>query len=381
MILKGIDNLKKFGKVLEGKKLGLITSISGVDNSLNSTIEVLHEQYHLAALFAPEHGVRGDKDAGETVDTYIDDATGVPVYSLYRKDSKRLTKEMFESVDAVVYDIQDLGVRYYTFISTLLYAMEDCAAYGKELIVLDRPNPLGGTVVEGTILENEYKSFVGAYPLATRYGLTPGELALMVKDREQIPCELTVIPCEGWKRDMLFPETGQTFIMPSLGIPRFETALLYTGTCLAEGTNLSEGRGTSCPFEIIGAPYIKSPELVSYLRGQDLPGVAFTPAYFTPTSSKHQGVFCQGVHIHITDYKAYESYKTGLIILEGIRNLYPNEFEMLPPKSEGGRHFISLLSGNSSLTRTNWTSKGILEENKKALNEFKTIKQKYHLYE
>lgn len=381
MILKGIDNLKRYGNYLKDKRLGLITSISGVDNNLNSTIEVLHEHYHLTALFAPEHGVRGDKDAGQTVDTYIDKATGITVYSLYRKDSKHFTKEMLENVDAVVYDIQDLGVRYYTFISTMIYAMEDCATFGKEFIILDRPDPLGGMVVEGNVLNSEHKSFVGAYPIATRYGLTPGELANMVKTREHIPCDLTVIPCDGWKRDQLFPETDQTFIMPSLGIPRFETALLYPGTCLIEGTNLSEGRGTSCPFEIIGAPFIESARLVSYLREKQLPGVAFTPAYFTPTSSKHKNEFCQGVHVHITNYKTFESYKTGLVILEAIRDLFPNDFAFLPPVNSNGRPFISLLSGNNAFEQMDWTSKSILEENAAALEQFNKDKKQYHLYE
>ncbi len=381
MLLKGIDNIKQFDSCLKNKRLGLITSISGVDNNLNSTIEVLHEHYHLTALFAPEHGVRGDKDAGQTVDTYIDEATGITVYSLYREDSKHFTKEMLEKVDAVVYDIQDLGVRYYTFISTMIYAMEDCAAFGKEFILLDRPNPLGGIVVEGNVLNSEYKSFVGAYPVATRYGLTPGELALMVKDKEHIPCDLTIIPCDGWKRNQLFPETGQIFIMPSLGIPRFETVLLYPGTCLIEGTNLSEGRGTSCPFEIIGAPFIESARLVSYLKEKKLPGAAFTPAYFTPTSSKHRNEFCQGVHIHITDYKTYESYRTGLVILEAIRDLYPKEFSFLPPVKSNGRPFISLLSGNNAFEQSDWTSKAILEANEAELEVFKKEKKEYHLYE
>ena len=380
-MLKGIDNINKYKELLTGKRIGLITSISGVDNQLTSTIEIIHKNFNLQALFAPEHGVRGDKDAGQMVDDYIDESTGVPVYSLYRKDSKRLTKEMLEKVDLVVYDIQDLGVRYYTFISTLIYALEDCAKALKQFVVLDRPNPLGGTIVEGSVLETDYKSFVGAYPIATRYGLTVGELALMVNAEESIGCDLKVVPCSGWKRSEMFYQTDQIWVMPSLGIPRFDTALLYPGTCLAEGTNLSEGRGTACPFEIIGAPYIKAQELIIKLKGMRLVGVKFTPVYFKPTSSKFQGIFCNGVHFHITDYNSFQSYKTGIIVIETIRDMYPNNFEILRPENSNKKPFISLLSGNNTFESTKWISTIILENNKKMLETFKNKKQKYHIYD
>lgn len=380
-MLKGIDNILKYSDLFAGKRIGLITSISGVDNQLNSSIEIIDKHFNLRALFAPEHGVRGDRDAGQMVEDYVDELTGVTVYSLYRKDSKRLTKDMLDMIDIVVYDIQDIGVRYYTFISTLIFALEDCAKEGKQLIVLDRPNPLGGTSVEGNVLDPTYKSFVGAYPIATRYGLTVGELANMVNEEENIGCNLVVIPCTGWKRDDMFPDTGQIFIMPSLGIPRFDTALLYTGTCLVEGTNISEGRGTSCPFELIGAPFIKAHVLVDRLKSKKLKGVNFTPGYFTPTSSKYQGDFCNGVHIHITDYESYESYKTGLTVIEVIRELYPNEFHFLEPINKNSRPFINLLSGNNFLYDMDWTCEEILEKNQKELEEFKQKKVKYHIYE
>lgn len=381
MILKGIDRVKEYDHWFRNKRLGLITSISGVDNRLISTIEILNQEYELKALFAPEHGVRGDKDAGQLVDTYVDDITGVTVYSLYRKDSKRLTEEMLAEVDVVVYDIQDIGVRYYTFISTLIYAMEDCAKFGKEMIVLDRPNPLGGMKIEGNVLDITYKSFVGAYPIATRYGLTVGELATMVKEEQNIPCNLKIIPCKGWKREMLFPEMKQVWIMPSLGIPRFDTSLLYVGTCLFEGTNISEGRGTSCPFEILGAPYIEADKLVKHLREKELLGVGFTPAYFTPSSSKHKGVFCKGVHLHITDYKCFDSYKTALVVLESIRNMYPKDFLILPPQKVGNKPFISLLSGNGMFQNSDWNFDKILIKNERELFEFQKRKEKYYLYD
>lgn len=380
MVKNGIDCIGDYSKLFRGKRLGMITSVSGVDVRLQSSIQILHNQYGLSALFGPEHGVRGDKAAGEMVDTYNDPHTGVPVYSLYRKDSKRLTPEMLAGVDAVVYDIQDLGVRFYTFISTLIYAMEDCAANGKELIVLDRLDPLGGDVVEGNLLEPEYSSFVGAYPLPMRYGLTAGELATMVNHAQGIGCNLTVVPCTGWKRSQLFSDTGNLWMMPSLGIPRFDTAVIYAGTCIFEGTNLSEGRGTSCPFEIIGAPYIDGYQLSQHMNDKALPGVLFTPAYFTPSTSKHSGVACQGVHLHVTDAHAYQSVCTGTALLYAVRSLYAQDFAFLPPVREGGRSFIQLLGGGDAYQQIE-DEQALLKSFEADSANFAVYKQKFHLYE
>lgn len=379
MVLNGIDRIESYSSLLKGKQLGLITSVSGTTVDLRSTIQVLAESAHLTALFSPEHGVRGNMAAGEMVETYQDPYTNVPVYSLYRKDSRRFTPEMLENVDAVVYDIMDVGTRYYTFISTLLYAMEDCARYGKELIVLDRFNPLGDTV-EGNILDEQYKSFVGAYPLCNRYGLTVGEFAQMANQEKQIGCNLTVIPCENWKRNQLFPDTGNLWVMPSLGIPRFETALIYPGTCLFEGTNLSEGRGTACPFEVIGAPYIDAQRLTDAMREKRLPGVQFSPVYFRPTTSKHNGVQCGGVHIHITDYKNYPSMRVGIELLYAIREMYPSEFEFLPPHREGSKRFIQLLAGGNLLDEGSLDKDDVLRRYERDSQQFATHKKKYHLY-
>lgn len=380
MVKNGIDCIGDYSKQFSGRRLGMITSVSGVDVRLQSSIQILHNQYGLSALFGPEHGVRGDKAAGEMVETYNDPHTGVPVYSLYRKDSKRLTPEMLAGVDAVVYDIQDLGVRFYTFISTLIYAMEDCAANGKELIVLDRLDPLGGDVVEGNLLEREYSSFVGAYPLPMRYGLTAGELATMVNHAQGIGCNLTVVPCRGWKRSQLFSDTGNLWMMPSLGIPRFDTALIYAGTCIFEGTNLSEGRGTSCPFEMIGAPYIDGYQLSQHMNAKALPGVLFTPAYFTPSTSKHSGVACQGVHLHVTDAHAYQSVRTGTALLYAVRSLYAQDFAFLPPVREGGRSFIQLLGGGDAYQQFE-DEQALLKSFEADSASFAVYKQKFHLYE
>lgn len=379
MVKNGIDCIDNYDAVFRGKKLGLLTSISGVDRNLNSSIEILLKKYGLTALFGPEHGVRGNVGAGGIVDDYIDSYTGIRVYSLYRRDSKKLTKEMLDQVDAVIYDIQDLGVRYYTFISTMIYALEECARYEKEFIILDRFNPLGDKV-EGNCLKPGFESFVGAYPLCMRYGLTVGELARMVNTEKKLGCQLTVIPCEGWKRNTMHPDTGNVWVMPSLGMPRYDTALLYTGTCLFEGTNLSEGRGTAAPFEIIGAPFIDAIELVKHMTEKKLPGVLFSPVYFKPSFSKFQGEECEGIHIHITDDREYQSALSGLELLDSIQKLYDDRFTFLEPFKGSKRRFADLLFGSEQLTKGLVSKEELLEEYEQDVRAFSERKRAYHMY-
>lgn len=379
MVLNGIDRISEYDNVFRGKRLGLITSISGVNVKLRASIDILSEKYTLAALFSPEHGVRGNVEAGGVVDTYQDPYSGIPVYSLYRKESKRFTDEMLEGIDVLVYDIQDVGTRYYTFISTMYYACQECEKRQMEFIILDRPNPLGDKA-EGNLLQEGYESFVGAYPLCMRYGLTIGELAGMIYAEQGYSFPLTVIPVQGWQRDMLFPETGNLWVMPSLGLPRFESALLYPGTCLFEGTNLSEGRGTSAPFEIIGAPYVDGYRFAQYMNGRKLPGVLFSPVYFTPTASKHAGEACEGIHIHVSDVHAVEACRTGLELLFGFRELYPEHFSYLPPFREGGRKSVELLFGSDEISKEDASLQSILEKFEKDSQSFTARKQQYHLY-
>lgn len=317
MVKCGIDRIGEFGALFRGKRLGMVTSVSGVTLDLRPGYVKFHEVYPLVCLFGPEHGMYGKDGAGEDVDDVArDSATGLPVYSLYGgEEGRHIAPERLETLDAVVYDIQDLGTRFYTFISTLLYVMEDCAAAGRELIVLDRPAPLDGVTVEGGLLEPEYRSFVGAYPLCIRYGLTAGELACMVNAEQKLGCRLTVVPCTGWERTRLFSETGNLWMMPSMGIPHFSTALVYPGTCLFEGTNVSEGRGTACPFEMIGAPFVDGAALAGAMNREGLPGVIFTAACFTPYASKHKGEPCEGVLLHVSDAHAFRPVRTGVTLL------------------------------------------------------------------
>lgn len=378
-VRNGVDCIMQYAHLFQGKRLGLITTPTGLTGDFVSTIEILHRNFKLAALFSPEHGVRGDQEAGAVVDTYRDPITDVPVYSLYRSDSKRLTSDMLDEVDIVVYDIQDVGVRYYTFIYTMLYAMEDCANAGKPFVVLDRINPLDGVTVEGNLLKPGYHSFVGNYPLCVRYGLTAGEVAAMANDQMNWNGELHIIRCEGWERGMRFPDTGRMWVPPSLGIPRFEAALLYPGTCLFEGTNMSEGRGTTFPFELIGAPFIEPEKLADEMNRQQLPGVWFRPVYFKPTTSKHQGERCGGVQIHVTDSHAVRTVDTGVSLLYAIKENY-EQFHFLPPVKEGSRPFIDLLCGDNAYRRDSVNVPVLLEQFREESREFAKMKQSYHLY-
>ncbi|GJM81116.1 hypothetical protein HMSSN139_36120 [Paenibacillus sp. HMSSN-139] len=379
MVMNGIDQLAAYAKLLHGQRLGLITAPTGLTTDFVSTIQVLNEEFHLAALFSPEHGVRGDLAAGALVDSYTDPLTGVPVYSLYRKDSKRMTAEMLDEVDAVVYDIQDVGVRYYTYIYTMLYALEDCAKAGKPFIVLDRVNPLNGVTVEGNVLKPGFESFVGNYPLCVRYGLTAGEVALMANDQMGWNAELHVIPCGGWNRSMFYPETGRIWVHPSLNMPRFETALLYGGTCLFEGTNLSEGRGTSFPFEMIGAPFIEPERLAAEMNAKRLLGVLFRSVYFKPTTSKHAGELCGGVQLYVTDPWALQAVATGFALLDTIRRNY-EDFAFLPPMKENSRPFIDLLSGDKVYREGAVPLPELLEQFREESAAFAETKRQYHLY-
>jgi len=383
IIRNGIDCIAGYANLFKGKRLGLITSPTGLTHDFRTTIQVLHEQFHLAALFSPEHGVRGDQAAGAQVDSYLDPMTGVPVYSLYREDSKRLSQEMLDEVDMIVYDIQDVGVRYYTFIYTMLYALEDCARAGVEFTVLDRVNPLDGVTVEGNLLKTGYHSFVGNYPLSIRYGMTAGEVARMANDQMNWSAKLHVVQCEGWEREMQFPDTGRMWIMPSLGIPRFETALLYPGTCLFEGTNISEGRGTAAPFEIIGAPFIDAYRLADEMNRKNLPGMVFRPVYFKPSTSKHQGELCCGVQLHVTDRRALQPVATGFILLDTIRR-HHEDFRFLPPVKEGSRPFIDLLCGEKLYGEgqdfVSMDVSDILERFHDESEMFADMKRQYHMY-
>ncbi|MBS4202998.1 exo-beta-N-acetylmuramidase NamZ family protein [Lederbergia citrea] len=368
--------LKEKKNLIKGKKVGLITNPTGVDQELNSIVDLLHNDpdVSLTALYGPEHGVRGDAQAGQYVPYYIDEVTGLPVYSLYGS-TRKPSPEMLENVDVLLFDIQDVGTRFYTYIYTMALAMEAAKEKGIPFIVLDRPNPLGGTKVEGPVLDPEFASFVGQYAIPLRHGMTVGELAKLFNREFGIHADLTVVEMKGWKRDSYYDETGLPFVLPSPNMPTLETALVYPGAALIEGTNASEGRGTTKPFELIGAPFINSTELAKKLNSLNLPGVIFRSASFTPTFSKHSGKLSHGVQIHITDRDAYQPVETGLHIVKTIHDLYPESFSLTA--------FFDNLIGNG------WIRQGIMEgmtvkEMKSRweaeLKEFKKLRNKYLLY-
>jgi uncharacterized protein YbbC (DUF1343 family) len=375
----GVETLfREHKNLLKGKRVGLITNPTGVDSELRSSVDLFAEDpdIELTALYGPEHGVRGDAQAGDKVDYYIDEKTGLPVYSLYG-DTRKPTPEMLKNVDILVFDIQDVGARFYTYIYTMAYAMEAAKEQGIPFVVLDRPNPLGGEVVEGPVLEEKYSSFVGKYPIPLRHGMTVGELAQLFNEEFGIGADLTVVKMKKWKRSFDYDETNLPFVMPSPNMPTLETAYVYPGTGLIEGTNVSEGRGTTKPFELLGAPFINGTELSEKLNNLHLDGVKFRAASFTPSFSKHSGQLSHGVQVYVTDREKYQSVETGLHIVKTIHDLYGEEFSF----NKSGN--FDLLIGNSWVREElekGTDVEGIITKWQKDTKAFKKIRKQYLLY-
>jgi uncharacterized protein YbbC (DUF1343 family) len=366
---------------LSGRRVGLITNHTAIDRRLRSSIDLLHasEVVDLVSLFGPEHGVRGDAQAGVKVGTSVDGQTGLPVHSLYG-ETQRPTPEMLHGLDALIFDIQDIGVRYATYISTMVHAQEAASEAGLTFVVLDRPNPINGDRIEGNLLDPAFTSFVGVHPLPIRHGMTAGELARLIAG-ERGWTEPLVVPMREWRRGQWFDETGLPWVQPSPNLPTLDSVTLYPGTCVIEGTNLSEGRGTTRPFEYVGAPWIDPFRLASELAMRDLPGCTFRPSYFTPTFSKHAGQLCGGVQIHITDRNALQSAVLGIHLLEVMRTLDPDMFAWRV--SPDGHYFVDLLLGNDSprLMLDDGASAGdMISEWISRLDDFAERRRPYLLY-
>lgn len=379
MITLGIERLQEYEALFQGKRIGLITNPTGVDRHLTSTIDRLSERYDLVALFSPEHGVRGDLQAGVRLDDYVDEATGCVVYSLYGA-TKQPTPQMMDTIDVLCFDIQDVGARFYTYLYTMAYAMKACALADKPFVVFDRPNPVGGTKVEGNRIDPAFSSFVGNYGLPQRYGLTIGEVAQYLNEEERIHARLHVVPMTGYHRAMSFRDTGIPWVLPSPNIPSMDTPLLYLGTCLFEGTNYSEGRGTTRPFEVVGSPTLDPDRLIAALASYDLPGVLFRPLYFTPTFSKHQHTLCRGVQLHVTDAALFRPVYTGMVLLKTIERLDP-AFSYLPPYKDGLRPMIDLLNGDDFLRTDRLDLTAIQAVMTQDETTFQSIKRRYHIYD
>lgn len=380
----GIEVLLQKGlHLIEGKRVGLITNMTGVDSQGRHSADLVRATpgVELVALFAPEHGLRGDRQAGEYVPSYVDPVTGLPVYSLYG-ETRKPTPAMLRGIDVLIFDIQDVGARFYTYVYTMAYAMEAAAEHGIPFIVLDRPNPIGGEIVEGPVLDPSLSSFVGLYPIALRHGMTVGELALYFNSEFGIGAELTVVPMEGWSRSMWFDETGLPWIPPSPNMRTLATATVYPGMGLIEGTNVSEGRGTDAPFETVGAPWIDGERLAAELNALGLPGVRFHPVVFTPTASKYEGQRSEGVRIEVTDRTRYASVTTGLHLIATLKRLYPQDFAWRAP-DRSGRYFFDQLSGDRTVRQkldAGVPVPAIVQSWQEALDAFLARRARYLLY-
>ena len=354
-VRSGLDQLLARPSLVRGLRLGLIANPTAVTADLVHAVQALHAArgVRLKALFGPEHGIWADAQDLVEVEDSRDPLTGLPVFSLYGK-TRIPTAEMLSGVDALLFDVQDVGARYYTFIYTMLHALQACARYRRRLVVLDRPNPLGGTALEGNVLEPEYLSFVGMHPLPPRHAMTVGELALLFREELGLDADLQVVRMRGWRREMAFEETGLPWVMPSPNMPTVDTAWVYPGGCLVEGTNLSEGRGTTRPFELVGAPWLDPWRLARDLEKERLPGVRFRPTYFTPTFQKHAGRRCGGVQVHVRDRRRFTSYLTYLLLIFHARRQDPARFAWRDPpyEYEHVKRPIDILFGSDEFRRS-----------------------------
>ena len=349
----GLEGLIDDPQLIAGKKIGLVTHQSAVTSDLEHSVGLLHggRGWTLTKLFGPEHGIWGDAQDMAHVGHSEDPLTGLTVYSLYGASEEDLKprRELLEGLDALVIDLQDVGARYYTFVYTMALCMREAAAIGLPVIVLDRPNPINGIQVEGNIREDKYSSFVGMFALPVRHGMTAGELARYFNKVFEINCELTVVPMRGWNRSMWWEDTGLTWVIPSPNMPTIQTAAVYPGMCLIEGTNLSEGRGTTHPFELYGAPWLDPFQLAHKLNDLDLPGIRFRPHYFLPTFQKHGGKVCGGVELHVNNRATFEPFRTGLWCVKVARDMNPEKFDWRRETYEfvSDRLAIDLLAGTA----------------------------------
>jgi uncharacterized protein YbbC (DUF1343 family) len=350
----GLDALRERPEMVRGRRVGVVTNHTGIAADFRPTAEVLADLgARVVALFGPEHGYDGIMQDALPIGHATREVRGagpVPIYSLYQSDGDfGIPAGALDGIDLLVFDMQDVGARYYTYPSTLGVVMEAVVASGIPVLVLDRPNPLGGTV-EGPGLDPDCRSFVGWWPVPVRHGLTLGELARYANaTRLGGRVALDVVPATGWRRDMLFPATGLTWVAPSPNIPAFDTALVYPGTCLLEGTNMAEGRGTTRPFELVGAPWIDGEAFAAYLNDLDLPGARFRATRFLPAYDRHAGQVCGGVQIHVTDAAALRPVTLGLHIVVAARRLYPEAFAWREPGRPGGLYHFDRLIGSRAV--------------------------------
>jgi uncharacterized protein YbbC (DUF1343 family) len=387
-ILTGLDLVEKlWPREFKGARVGLVAHPASVNQRLEHAVDVFRwsKKFRLSAIFGPQHGIHGQtQDNMVEWEGFRHPETGIPVHSLYGKVRKP-DAEMLSHFDVLAIDLQDVGSRYYTFIWTMGLCMEACSETGKAVVILDRPNPIGGYITEGPMLDPDYASFVGLKPLPVRHGMTMAEIALYLRDGFYPGLDLSVIPMQGWRRRMWFDGTGLPWVLPSPNMPTIETAIVYPGMCLLEGTNLSEGRGTTRPFETFGAPFIHPETIVENLKEFRLPGVTFRPLNFQPTFQKHAGKLCGGAQIHVTDREKFKPFRTGVAILKAVHNTYPRDFAWKQPpyEYEEEKMPIDILAGSDRLRKDieKWKSLAEMESWwKEELKTFEKIRKKYLLY-
>lgn len=390
----GIEVLRDRGfDILQGKRIGLVTNPSGVDSNLKSTIDILYQApgVELVALYGPEHGVRGDVYAGGKVSDSKDPSTGLPVYSLYGA-TRKPTPEMLKGLDAVVYDIQDVGVRSYTFISTLGLVIEACAPLGIEVIVLDRPNPLGGNKIEGCYVEPAFNSFVSQYRIPYIYGLTVGELAVLINeeglnrgqkgDQKSAKCRLSVVPMEGWRRDMLYKDTGLPWVLPSPNIPTSDSAMYYaaSGICGELYGFMNIGLGYTLPFQVFGATWLDPLKLKAELDSYDLAGVSFRTIWYKPFSGSLKGQLVKGVQFFFTDYEKARVTEVQFAVMQAVAQLYPNKKAFSVVEGCG---LFDKVCGTDYVRKEfshRYRCEDIAEYWRKDEAAFRELSQKYHIY-
>ena len=368
-------------------RVALICNQASVDHGFRHAADLLHEHpdVNLRALFGPQHGIRGDvQDNMIETEHSIDRKTGLPVHSLY-SETREPTDAMLQDIDALIFDMQDVGCRIYTFVYTLANCMRAARRLGKRVVVCDRPNPINGAGVAGNILEPEYASFVGQFPLPTRHGMTVGELAQLFNEHFKIECDLEIIPMIGWKREFWLDDTDAPWVLPSPNMPTLDAATVFPGTVHFEGTQVSEGRGTTKPFELIGAPYIDPDKYADALNALGLSGVYFRSCVFQPTFQKHAGVSCGGAQIHVLDRDVFEPWTTGIAMTKFAHDMYPNEFRWKEPPYEYvyDKNPFDVISGTAKIREA--FEKGtaletIVDETKAPLEEFKKLREAFLLY-
>ena len=371
----GLENISQIDSFLKGKRIGFLTNPTSVDSELNSGIEIIHDKYRLERLFSPEHGARGEQQSFEKVVSYIDEVTGV--YSMPLHGG--IPEGYLDGLDCVIYDIQDVGLRHYTYPQLLTDVMKDCAEKKLPVIALDRYNPPGLTRIEGNIFEDGCSKRGNLFSLATRYAMPVGEFGRYVNTEFNINCELIVVPCSDLKRTDDARSLQVPWIRQSPNCPTYNTVLAYIGSVLFEGTNLTEGRGTVLPFEMIGAPWLKSVELVEYMKAKKIPGVMFRSVYFQPMARKFANELCRGIQMHITDPDTFESYKTSLYLIEAIKELN-EEFEFTPEDSNGLSLF-DRLAGTKIIRKGNISADEYIKSQLPLLEQFRKRCEPYYLYE